>query len=101
MAVWTSSTMYRTCTNSSGIAVDLLAWCSHRLDQKPEPSLQLGGGALERRQRLVVAAGLARRIGDAPMDQFRCPGELGTDLAHSVAQADHAVEATLRELVEV
>ena len=55
--------------------------------------LELGRGALERGQRLLVAPGLARGIGDAPVDQLGSAGKLGADLAHAIAEADHVVEA--------
>src|SRR5918994_5771414 len=72
-----------------------------RLEQKADARLKLSGCALEGRQRLVVGSRLACRVADAPVDRLRCAGELGTDLAHAVAEADHVVKAPAGELAEV
>jgi hypothetical protein len=37
---------------------------------------------------------LARGIGNAPMDQLGCAGELGADLAHAIAEAYHVSVST-------
>src|SRR3954464_2191313 len=93
--------MYRTLTNSSGTFGHLLGGCVDGLDQEADARLDLGRGALERGQRLPIAAGLTCRVGDAPMDRRRRARELWADLSHSVAEADHVVEALTRELVQV
>src|SRR4051812_4516361 len=72
-----------------------------RLQPEADARLQLSGRALERRQGLVVAAGLAGRITDAPMDSLRCARKLGADFADAVAEADDIVEATPCELAEM
>ncbi len=64
-----------------------------RVEPEADARLEFGGRALEGRQGLVVGSRLACRVADAPVDRLRCAGELGTDLAHAVAQADHGVEA--------
>src|SRR4051794_40784102 len=58
-----------------------------RLDEKADARGQLGRGALERGKGLVVASGLARGVGDAPVDQPRPFGGLRADLAHAIAEA--------------
>src|SRR4051812_33156236 len=95
--------MYRTFTSSSGTCGYLLVGgrLCDRVDEKADASAQLGGAALERRQGVLVGAGLAGRVRDAPVDLLGAAGELGADLAYAVAQADHVVEALGRELVEV
>src|SRR4051794_39437931 len=82
---------------------DLLWVCGllDRLAEEADARLELSGGALEGRQRLVIGSRLACRVADAPVDRLRCAGKLGTDLAHAVAQADHVVEVLARELGEV
>src|SRR5215207_1362648 len=72
-----------------------------RSEQEPDARLELGRRSLEGRQRLVVGAGLMCGVADAPVDRLRRTGELGTDLTHAVAEADHVVEAPAAELVEV
>src|SRR3954465_497679 len=93
--------MYRTFTSSSGTVGHLLGGRVDRLDEKADAGLDLGGDPLERGQRLPIAAGLARRVGDAPMDRHRRAREFWADLAHPVAEADHVVEALALELVHV
>src|SRR5919197_1186858 len=88
-------------TSSSGMFGDLPPGCLDRVDEEADASLEFGGGALEGGQRLGVAAGLACRVGDAPMDHVRRARELRADLAHAVAEADHIVEAPVGELVQV
>src|SRR5215211_4603039 len=72
-----------------------------RLDEKGDAGVELLGRALERGQRLLVASGLARGIGDAPVDQPGRPWELGAYLAHAIAEADHVVEALPGELAQM
>src|SRR5829696_9855648 len=95
--------MYRTLTSSSGMFGDLLGGGGRfdRLDEEVDAGAKCNRGAFERGQGLLVAAGFARGVGDAPMDQFGSAGELGADLAHAVAEADHVVEALAGELAEV
>src|SRR5687767_9727679 len=95
--------MYRTFTSSSGTFGHLLIGGAllDRLDEKADAGAKLGGGLLVRGQRFLVASGFARRIGDAPMDQLGWAGELGADLAHAIAEADHVVEALVGEFAEV
>src|SRR4051812_33042073 len=76
IAFSTSSTMYRTLTNSSGTFGHLLGGCVDGLDQEADARLDLGRGALERGQRLPIAPGLTCRVGDAPMDRRRGTREL-------------------------
>src|SRR4051812_42579156 len=92
--------MYRTLTRWSGMG-HLLPGCFDRADEETDAGLELGGGALERGPRLLVASGLARGIGNAPVDYLGCAGELGADLAHAIAEADHVVEAPAGELAQV
>src|SRR5918994_2810818 len=72
-----------------------------QLEQKGNPGGELIGGALESGVALLVTSALARRVGDAPVDQVRLTGKLGADLPHAVAEADHVVEALPCELAEV
>src|SRR5918995_455139 len=72
-----------------------------QLEQKGNPGGELIGGALESGIALLVASPVARRVGDAPVDQVRLTGKLGADLPHAVAEADHVVEALPCELAEV
>src|SRR5215207_5882046 len=72
-----------------------------RLEQEADPCLELGGRALEGRQGLVVRPRRGRWVADAPVDRLRRPGELGADLAHPVAEADHIIEAPVGQLAEV
>src|ERR687885_2413163 len=74
---------------------------SNQLEQKGDASGELVGGALEGGVGLGVALALARRVGDAPVDELGVAGELGADLAHAVAEADHVVELFLGELTQV
>src|SRR3954454_20225619 len=102
MAASASSTMSRTGRGWSGMVGHLLTGGAgrvfDRLDEKPDPAAELRRDALERRKDVLVAPGLARRVGDAPVDQGRVGGELGAHLAHAIAQADHVVEALVGEL---
>src|SRR4051812_39640107 len=87
--------MYRTLTSSSGTCGHLpggggLFDC---LDEKLDAGAELVRRALERREGLLVAPGLARGVRDAPVDQLGSTRELGAHLAHAIAEADHAVEA--------
>ena len=72
-------------------------------EQEPDAGLQLGGRLLEGRvARLVVAVCVpGGGVGDAPVDGLGAAGELGADLAHPVAQADHPIEALLGEHAQV
>src|SRR6266498_3454042 len=72
-----------------------------RLEQEGDACLEFSGGALEGRQDLVVGSRLACRVADAPVDRLRRARELGTDLAHAIAEADHIVKALVSELAEV
>ena len=56
------------------------------------------GGALERRVGLPSVSPSRAGSRDAPVDQPRAARELGADLAHAVAEADHVVEALAGEL---
>ena len=52
--------------------------------------------------RLVVAVGVpGGGVGDAPVDGLGVAGELGADLAHPIAQADHPIEPLLGEHAQV
>src|SRR3954451_9548933 len=95
--------MYRTFTSSSGTCRHLLFGGGpfDCVDEEADASAKLGRGALERGERLLVASGLARWVGDAPMDQLGSAGELGADLAYAIAEADYVIEALLRELAQV
>ena len=75
--------------------------CFIASSRKPMRVGQLGGGALECGQGLLVASPARARVRDAPVDSLGCSGKLGADLAHAVAQADHVVEAPAGELAEV
>src|SRR5215203_5617616 len=72
-----------------------------RSEQEPDARLELGRRSLEGRQHLVVGAGLMCGVADAPVDRLRRTGELGTDLTHAVAEADHVVKAPAAELAEM
>src|SRR5215218_3820844 len=72
-----------------------------RFDQEADARLELGRDVLEDGQRLVVASGLARRIGDAPVDHLGGAAKLGADLAHAIAEADDVVETPPGELAQV
>ena len=59
--------------------------------------VELVRGAHERR----VAVVLGGRIRNAPVRHRRWPWEVGADLAHAIAQADHMVEPLPDELLQV
>src|SRR5512132_1752673 len=90
-------------TSSSGTFGDLPSGVGRFdcLDEKPDAGAEFGGGALERGQGFLVASWLACGVGDAPMDQLGAAGELGADLAHAIAEADHVVEALPGEFAQV
>ena len=48
-----------------------------------------------------AAAPSSARIGNAPVDGLRVAGELGTHLAHAIAQTDDEVEALRREFLQM
>ena len=62
---------------------------------------ELGGGPLEGGERFLVTSGIGGGVGNAPVDDSGVARKLGADLAHTVTQADHVVEALPCELVEV
>src|SRR4051795_5144055 len=67
-------------------------------DEKADPRGELAGGPLEHGQRVVVVAGFARRVGNAPVNCLPGTRELRADLADdAIAERDDAVEATVGE----
>ena len=70
-----------------------------QLQQKPDPGLELLAGALKCRVRVLVGLALLGGIGDAPVDEVRMLGELGTDLPDAVTQADDVTEVVGGELL--
>src|SRR4051812_7617596 len=92
--------MYRTFTSSSGTVVHLLPRCLDAADEEADARLELDGRTLERRQGLLVAPRLTRRVRDAPVDEVWRSGERGADLADAIAEADHAVEAKVGDLAD-
>src|SRR5689334_8255108 len=80
---------------------DLLGRVFDRPEEKADARLERGCGALERRPLLLRGSGLAGWVVQAPVDRLRRARELGTDLAHAVAKADHVVEPQGPELAEV
>src|SRR6266516_4549061 len=97
--------MYRTFAKAlaSGTFSHLLAWRSGLdvAEQEAHARGQLRRGLLEGGVGLLIAVPVVGRVGDAPMDAFGVVGELGTALAHAVAQADHVVHALPGELAQV
>ena len=79
--------------------------CSSRGRVRRSAARRAGRRARRSRRRPVrtrrSAVGLGRGVGHAPVRGHGSPGELGTHLAHPVAQRDHAVEARVDEAVEV
>src|SRR5436190_13911773 len=66
-------------------------------DEKADPRRELAGGPLEHGQRVVVVAGLARRVGNAPVNFLLGTRKLRADLADAIAERDDAVEAAVGE----
>ena len=78
------------------------AWCSMATPRCGRAGSRSGSAARPppggtRRARVR----LARRVGDAPVDQLRMAGELRADLADPVAQRDHVAEPLPGELLQV
>src|SRR4051812_40633875 len=72
-----------------------------QLEQERDTGRELAGGALEGGVGLRTRIALARRVGNAPVDEIGPVGKLGTDLADAVAETDDAGKGLPSELVEV
>src|SRR5215218_5241742 len=66
-------------------------------DEKTDPRGQLARRPLEREQCVVVAAGLARGVGNAPVDCRLDAQKLRTHLAEPIAERDDVVEPAVGE----
>src|SRR4051794_25850914 len=69
----------------------------HCGDEKADARGELASGPLERGQRVVVAARLPRRVGNAPVDCLGGTRKLRADFADAIAERDDAVEPTVGE----
>jgi hypothetical protein len=78
------------------------SWCEVDYgEEESDPRLELVCSAPERWIAHSIGLALPSGIRDAPVDCRGSAGKLGADLADSIAEGDHEVEAPASEFVEV